>query len=279
MSRLGTKEDHLRQIIDTFFTHYSVIFHADLCYWVNIKYMKILSIVIPAFNEANFITRLLELVISVPTESLGYSKEIIVVDDGSTDETAELASRFPMVKVLRQHNQGKGAAVQNGVRHATGDFVLVQDADLEYEPIDYLPMLLELNGADNVSVYGSRSLGVLRDQGRIWPFPGRHSAQGFGPWLANLLLSVLTVLLYGRWITDMLTAYKLYPARVIQNFNVKTCGFETDHELTAKLIKRGVEIREVPISYKPRSLAEGKKIRARDGLTAVWTLFRFRFID
>jgi glycosyltransferase involved in cell wall biosynthesis len=241
--------------------------------------MKTLSIIIPAFNEAAFIATLLERVISVPTEPLGYVKEIIVVDDGSSDNTAELASCFSAVKVLRQHNQGKGAAVQNGVRQATGNFILVQDADLEYEPADYLPMLKALGGAEDVSVYGSRSLGVIRDGGWGWPCPGRHSAQGFGPWLANILLSLMTFILYGRWITDMLTAYKLYPIRVVQGFNVKTCGFETDHELTAKMIKAGINIKEIPIAYKPRSVSEGKKIRARDGLIAVWTLLRFRLVD
>lgn len=241
--------------------------------------MKKLSIIIPAYNESAFIAPLLEKVISVPTESLGYTKEIIVVDDGSNDGTAKLASQFSVVKVLRQNNQGKGAAVQNGVRQATGDFILVQDADLEYEPMDYLPMLKALGDARDVSVYGSRPLGVVRDCGWHWFCPGRHADQGFGPWFANFLLSFVTSILYRRWITDMLTAYKLYPAQVLQGFNVKTCGFETDHELSAKLIKASIKIKEVPISYQPRSVEEGKKIRARDGLIAVWILFRFRFTN
>lgn len=241
--------------------------------------MKTLTIVIPAFNESSFITPLLERVISVPTEDIGYAKEIIVVDDGSSDNTAELASRFPEIKLLRQKNQGKGSAVQNGVKHATGDYILVQDADLEYDPLDYLPMLKALDQTEFAAVYGSRQLGVLKANGWKWPFPGRHEDQGFGPWLANILISCVTLILYGRWITDMLTAYKLYPARKIQGYEIKTCGFETDHELTAKLIKSGIKISEVPISYIPRSVAEGKKIRARDGLIAVWTLIRFRFAN
>lgn len=239
--------------------------------------MKTLTIVIPAFNEAAYISTLLERVISIPTETLGFAKEIIVVDDGSSDNTAELASRFTAIKVLRQKNQGKGAAVQNGVKHATGDYILVQDADLEYDPLDYLPMLKVLNDNGVTSVYGSRQLGVLRSKGWQWPFPGRHNDQNLGPWVANILISCVTVMFYGRWITDMLTAYKLYPTKIIQGYQIKTCGFETDHELTAKLIKSGIKIAEVPISYIPRSIAEGKKIRARDGLIAVWTLIRFRF--
>ena len=240
--------------------------------------MKKLSIIIPAFNEASFISSVLAHVLSIPTESVGYVKEIIVVDDGSTDDTFELASHFSGIKVFRQSNQGKGAAVQFGVTQATGDFILVQDADLEYEPTDYLPMLKAIDGKDDVAVYGSRFKGVIRDYGWKWPFPGRNPSQDFGPWLANILISTVALFLYGRFITDMLTAYKLYPSKLVQGMKIKTCGFETDHELTAKLIKLGIKINEVPIAYKPRSVSEGKKIRARDGLIAIWTLIRFRFV-
>lgn len=241
--------------------------------------MKKLSIIIPAFNEASFITKVLNQVLSIPTESVGYIKEVIVVDDGSIDDTFELASNFSGIKVFQQSNQGKGSAVQFGVAQATGDLILVQDADLEYEPTDYLPMLKATDGMDDVAVYGSRIKGVIRDHGWKWPFPGRHPSQGLGPWLANILISTVTMFFYGRFITDMLTAYKLYPAKVVQDMKIRTCGFEADHELTAKLIKLGIKINEVPISYTPRSVSEGKKIRARDGLIAIWTLLRFRIVD
>lgn len=179
--------------------------------------MRKVSIIIPAYNEESFIGTLLEKILQVPTESVGFIKEIVVVDDGSTDKTAMIAGKFPKVTVIQQHNQGKGAAVQRGIKDSTGDFILVQDAEL-------------------------------------------------------------TLLLYGRWLTDLLTAYKIYPA-LIKNWVVRTHGFETDHELTAKLVKAGISIVEVPVSYTPRSLQEGKKIRPRDGLIAVLTLFKYRVVD
>jgi glycosyltransferase involved in cell wall biosynthesis len=165
--------------------------------------------------------------------------------------------------------------VQRGIQEATGEFVIVQDADLEYDPEDYKPMLAEINRGAS-SVYGSRVLGQLRKNG--WSLtPGRHPEQSLGPWLAGVVLSCWTAVLYFKWISDTLTAYKIYPRNVFNTMQVKTYGFETDHEITAKLIRRGIGIREVPISYQPRSAEEGKKIRAVDGLIAVWTLLRFRY--
>ncbi len=212
----------------------------------------------------------------MPLEKAGFQKEIIVVDDGSTDGTFAEASRFKEVRTLRmERNGGKGKAVQAGIKAATGDYVLVQDGDLEYDPRDYSDLLKNLSGA-TTAVYGSRPLGQLRERG--WSaFPGRHPNQGFGPWVANLVLSLWTFLLYGRWITDTLTAYKVYPTVCLRGMAIKTAGFETDHEITAKLIRTGVRIVEVPIHYEPRSREMGKKIRARDGFIAVWTLLRFRW--
>jgi dolichol-phosphate mannosyltransferase len=241
--------------------------------------MPLLSIVIPAYNEADFIGTLLQRLLTVPTGTLGFEKEIVVVDDGSKDKTAEIARGFAGVKVITQlHNQGKGKAVQRGIQESTGDYVLVQDADLEYDPMDYLVLLRAL-GPHVDSVYGSRILGQLRGRKGSRLFPGRHPEQGFGPWLAGQLLTFWTLLLYGRWITDTLTAYKLYPAAAVQNMRIRTSGFETDHEITAKLIRGGYRIVEVPISYFPRSVEAGKKIKPRDGFIAVWTLLKFRFID
>ena len=241
--------------------------------------MKTVSIVIPAYNEAQFIGQLLEKIRDVSTEEVGFLKQIIVVDDGSVDATAERASAFPEVQVLRQENQGKGRAVQNGVREATGDFILVQDADLEYDPEDYIPMLEALDRDDLLAVYGSRPLGQLRARGYSWPFPGKHPDQGVGPWVMNIILGSLFFLLFRTWITDALTSYKIYPTGLIESFEVKTCGFETDHELTCKLLKAGASIVELPIAYEPRSLEEGKKIRPRDGLIALWTIVKYRFVD
>lgn len=241
--------------------------------------MQTLSIVIPAYNEAAFIGTLLGKIMAVPTESLGFAKEIIVVDDGSKDDTAEIASRFPGVQCFRQvPNQGKGKAVRRGIREATGQYILIQDADLEYDPNDYLPMLSALHEKKADVVYGSRTLGQSAKQG--WSvFPGKHPQQSVGPWLAGMLLTLWTALIFRRWISDTLTGYKLYPAEIVKNMNVRTSGFETDHEITAKLIRLRQKIVEVPISYHPRSRHEGKKIKASDGFIAVWTLLRYRFTD
>jgi glycosyltransferase involved in cell wall biosynthesis len=241
--------------------------------------MPVLSIVIPAYNEAAFIGKLLEAIQRVDIAPAGFAKEIIVVDDGSSDRTETIARGYQGVKVFTQTpNQGKGRAVQRGVREATGDYILVQDADLEYDPRDYLALLRALRpGVD--SVYGSRVLGQRRHQSRFPLFPGRHPQQRFGPWLAGALLTLWTALLYGRWITDTLTAYKLYPTSALRKMKVRTAGFETDHEITAKLCRGGYRIVEAPIEYRPRSAEEGKKIKARDGVIAAWTLLRFRFAD
>ena len=241
--------------------------------------MTTVSIIIPAFNEGRFISPLLEHILRVPIESIGFKKEIIVVDDGSTDNTAEQVKRFPEVRSIYQQNTGKGAAVQHGIHVSNGEYILVQDADLEYNPDDYLQMLKPLCDAPDSAVYGSRIKGVIRDHGWHWPFPGKQTNQSLGPWLMNVLLTLITYLLFGRWVTDMLTGYKIYPRSFLASFKAKTCGFETDHELSAKLFKDKHQIIEVPIAYKPRSIKEGKKIGPLDGVKAIATLIRFRFLD
>jgi glycosyltransferase involved in cell wall biosynthesis len=237
--------------------------------------MPVLSIIIPAYNEGAFIGTLLQRIRAVDVEKLGFEKEIIVVNDGSTDNTEEVVRNIPNVYYFSQlPNQGKGKAVQRGIRESTGDYILVQDADLEYEPKDYFRLLLGLKKGD--VVYGSRVIGQRERQKRFALFPGKHPRQGVGQWLAGVVLTLWTALLYGRWITDTLTAYKLYPSQVMKRMALRTSGFETDHEITAKLIRQGLRIVEVPIEYCPRSTEEGKKIRPSDGLIAVWTLLRFR---
>lgn len=238
--------------------------------------MKTITIVVPAYNEAASLPTLLESVLGVDTESAGFKKEVIVVNDGSSDDTEAIAKRAAGVVCITTPNRGKGAAVQTGVASAKGEAILVQDADLEYDPADYIPMLSAFGTDCKVAVYGSRILGEKARQG-FSLLPGKHPKQGFGAWAANRILSVWAFLLFGKWITDLLTGYKIYPSEFLHRIRVKTRGFEADHEMTAKLIRSGVKIVEVPVSYKPRSKEEGKKITAADGLIAVWTLFRFRF--
>jgi len=240
--------------------------------------MPVLSIIIPAYNEEAFIGKLLTRIMEVDIETLGFEKEIIVVNDGSKDNTERVVRGFPQVLCFNQvPNQGKGKAVQRGIRESTGDYILIQDADLEYDPADYRGMLEALKSAD--VVYGSRTKGQRRKQAGFTLFPGKHPQQGVGPWLAGVLLTLWTALIYGRWITDTLTGYKLYPSGAVRSMKVRTSGFETDHEITAKLIRSGLSIVEVPVEYHPRTGEEGKKIKPSDGLIAVWTLLRYRFAD
>jgi len=236
----------------------------------------LLSIVVPAYNEELCIGPLIQQILKVPIGSVGFRREIIVVDDGSTDATATIAAGFPEIKLIRQRNAGKGNAVRTGISKAAGDFILIQDADLEYNPRDYIPMLSAIKVTPPNVVYGSRTKGVIASRGWRWPFPGKHEQQGIGPWGMNLVLMLLTYVLYGRVITDMLTAYKIYPMEALRKIRTVTNGFETDHELTAKLCRLGFKIVEVPVRYTPRSREQGKKIRAVDGLIAICTLFRFR---
>ena len=151
----------------------------------------------------------------------------------------------------------------------------MQDADLEYDPKDYLPMLSCLKSNPNAAIYGSRYKN-FNEQKNLFLFR-RYKNQSFAAWTANLVLTFWTLLLYRVWITDTLTGYKIYPSNFFKNLDIKTSGFETDHEITAKLIRSNIKIFEVPISYIPRSVMEGKKIKASDGLKAIWTLLRFKF--
>jgi glycosyltransferase involved in cell wall biosynthesis len=228
--------------------------------------MPTLSIVIPAYNEERFIGALLELIRAVDLRPLGVAKEIIVVDDCSRDRTAQIAAAVPGVTVKRMPvNGGKGRAVRAGIEMATGDYLIIQDADLEYDPNDYIPMLHALIDGRGDVVYGSRYLGR-----------GRHPNQSLAAYLGGRSLSLAARIFTGRYLTDTVTALKLFHREQLATVPLETSGFELDHEITAKMARRGARIVEVPIHYSPRSREEGKKIGLRDWFIAIRTFRRYR---
>jgi glycosyltransferase involved in cell wall biosynthesis len=224
-----------------------------------------LSVVIPAFNEERFIGRLLEQIAAVDLAPLGVAKEIIVVDDCSSDRTAEIVSGFPSARLHRMAaNGGKGRAVRAGLGLATGDYVIIQDADLEYDPGDYVPMMQAILDRRADVVYGSRYISG-----------GRHPGQSWMAYLGGRSLSVVCRLCTGTYLTDTVTALKLFPRPLLLTLDLQTSGFELDHEITAKVLARGLRIVEIPVRYYPRSREEGKKIGARDWLIGTRTFIRF----
>jgi glycosyltransferase involved in cell wall biosynthesis len=225
-----------------------------------------LSVVIPCYNEEKTVEELINLVEKVD----GIDKEIIVLDDGSKDETPKILARLgkerPHLKVaLNPKNHGKGATVREGYKHTTGDYVIIQDADLEYDPQDYKKLVAEVQKGAQV-VYGSRFAGDYKDMTDLHYF-------------GNRALTILTNLLYGTHLTDMETCYKLLPGDFVRSLKLKSDRFDFEPEITSKILKSGMKITEVPISYKGRTWKEGKKITWRDGLHAVKTLIKFRFFD
>lgn len=238
-----------------------------------------LTIIVPVFNEEKTIAKLLKRVTEVALP--GVEKEIIVVDDGSTDATAseirsaKLADETRNFKIFRHSkNLGKGTAIKTGIKKATGDYMLIQDADLEYNPKD-IPRLLTpiLDGTASV-VYGTR-LKRLPNFAR-----DERTPRFLIHYLGNRLLSFLTSVLYGQWITDMETCYKLFPKQALEDIKLRSRSFDFEPEITAKLLKRGYKILELPIATNPRGYSEGKKLHTiRDGIIAFWTLIKYRFTN
>jgi dolichol-phosphate mannosyltransferase len=227
---------------------------------------KVLSIVIPAYNEERFIGTLLEQIDAVDLTPLGVEKQIIVVDDHSADGTSDVVRRFPHVDLQRlEKNSGKGRAVRAGMERATGDLLIIQDADLEYDPRDYVPMVQTLLDGRADVVYGSRYMNR-----------GRHANQSLAAYLGGRSLSLAALACTGTYLTDTVTALKLFPRELLLSLTLTTSGFELDHEITAKVLALGKRIVEVPVRYYPRSRAEGKKIGWRDWVTGVRTFYRFR---
>lgn len=227
-----------------------------------------LSVVVPVYNERNTITEIIRRVRTVELPD-GIEREIIVVDDGSTDGTRDVLRQLgdSTVRVLLQErNQGKGAALRTGFSHATGDYVLVQDADLEYDPNDWPRLLGPVLAGKARVVYGSRFTGERRNMLLL------H-------WIGNRFLSLVTNVLYNTTLSDMETCYKLVDRALIESLALQSNRFDIEPEITAKILKRGVRIYEVPISYTGREFSEGKKIEWTDGFGALWTLLKYRFTD
>jgi glycosyltransferase involved in cell wall biosynthesis len=228
-----------------------------------------LSIIMPVYNEKGTIHDILERVRAVPLA--GIEKEIVVVDDCSRDGTSEIldgeAARGDIVLSRHEHNRGKGAAIQTGLQAASGDLIIVQDADLEYDPGDYARLIQPIQEGKAQVVYGSRFA------------QGHHKRMFFSQRLANTVLTLLTNLLYGTSLSDMETCYKVFPAEIIKPIRLRAQRFDFEPEITAKLLKRGCRILEVPISYAGREYHEGKKINWRDGIAAVGSLIYYRFRD
>jgi len=225
-----------------------------------------LSIIVPAYNERNTIKEILRRVKAVDLGEI--TKEIVVVDDGSTDGTSDILKleEDSTTRVLgHKENQGKGAAIRTALPQTTGDYIIIQDADLEYDPEDYRVMLAPVLKRKADVVYGSR-------------FTGEHRDMLYWHWLGNKFLNFVTNILYNTTLSDMETCYKLFSRDSLKGIEIESDGFEFEPEITAKLLKKKVRIYEVPVSYAGREYDEGKKIGWMDGLKALWTLIRCRFM-
>lgn len=239
-----------------------------------------LSLVVPGYNEGRFAEELLGRIKNVDFSELGFLTEIIYVDNGSTDNTHDLLKDRNDIRLVRvAKNIGKGDGVLKGIAAATGDIIVIQDADLEYNPEDIKEMLRAMLKYRYHAVYGSR---VLRKGMRAKALGFLYAKKPGAYWsyyIGGQLLSLIVLVLYGALITDTVTGYKMVDARLLKSLGLKSRGFELDHEITSKILKRGYEIYEIPIEYTPRTKAEGKKIQWKDGIIAMKTLFTFRFRD
>ena len=225
-----------------------------------------LSVIIPVYNEVNHIREIIQRV-----QTTKLAMEIIIVDDGSKDGTRDILQKLDGKKkvhvILHAKNQGKGAAVVTGMKASKGEIILIQDADLEYDPRDYPQLLKPIQEGLADVVYGSRFLG------------GAHRVTMFWHQVANKLLTFMTNILYDSILTDMETGYKVFRREVIEGINIKAKRFNFEPEFTAKILKRKYRIYEVQITFNPRDYSEGKKIKLHDAFEAVWALIKYRFVN
>lgn len=224
-----------------------------------------LSIIIPVFNEERTIE---EIIKKINILTLPVEKEIIIVNDGSFDNTGSqlknLKEKYSFILLDHKKNEGKGMAIRTGINEATGDFLIIQDADLEYDPNDYIKLLIPFLEYGAEVVYGSRSL-------------GKNKRGHLSFYLGGKALTVIANLLYGLGITDESTCYKAFKTDLIKKIKLESKGFEFCPEITAKIGRMGIKIYEVPISYNARKKKEGKKIKWKDGFIAIWTLLKYKF--
>lgn len=225
-----------------------------------------LSVIIPVYNEVDNINEIIKRV-----QAQKLANEIIIVDDGSSDGTRDrlkgLDGKKKVRVILHERNLGKGAAVVTGIKASRGDVLLIQDADLEYDPRDYPHILKPIEEGLADVVYGSRFLGGARRVAMFWHM------------IANKLLTVMTNILYDTILTDMETGYKVFRRNVIEGITIRAKRFDFEPEFTAKILKRHYRIFEVPITFNPRDYSQGKKIKLKDAFEAVWTLLKYRFVD
>jgi glycosyltransferase involved in cell wall biosynthesis len=225
-----------------------------------------LSVIVPVYDERNTVA---EIVRRMRAVDIPLEREFVLVDDGSTDGTRAVLGQLTdsTVRVVyHEKNKGKGAAIRSGLEQVTGDLVLIQDADLEYDPEDWPKLLAPVLRGKAQVVYGSR-------------FTGERRNMMFLHWIGNRFLSLVTNVLYNTTLSDMETCYKLFDRRVLAAITLRSSRFDFEPEVTAKVLRQGIRIYEVPISYAGREFHEGKKITWRDGVVALWTLVKYRFVD
>jgi len=230
--------------------------------------MKKLSIIMPVYNEINTISKAIAAVKKSPLP--GYTKQIIIIDDGSKDGTTDilkkLSKKDKSLKIIFfSKNCGKGTAIREGIKYITGDYTIIQDADLEYDPSDYINLLAPIVQGHADVVYGSRFLGVAHRSFLFWNY------------VANKILNLITNILYNTLLTDMETCYKMFRTEILKGLYLRSKRFEIEPEITAKILKKNYIIYEVPIKFYARGYADGKKIKAIEGYKALWTLIRYWF--